>query len=198
MESEMTINELLDSINNSINDIRSHPTNGELPSNFQIMMSGIDGNKGLDFLYSSGADKLIDKLFELINTGDFEKILENEDKIKMITDNIFGKGSFQGPVSTRVLNSIQHSMSSYKYQTMKSFLGKTVTQLKKIRLVMKNLEREKKNIKDKEELQKYSEAIYAIKQVLKIAEKVYRYRRLVNKKVFNGINNIIHEENEKE
>lgn len=149
---------------------------------------------GMESLFSPAIDKLLSKMFELIVNGDYESILTYEGQIKRISNAIFGEGSFQGPVSTRVLSNLQNTMGSYKYNTMKSCLGKTMTNLKKVRLIMKNLKKGEKGINDKEELQKYRDAIYAIKQVLKMAEKVYRNRKLVNQKVYRGIKNIIHEE----
>lgn len=194
---EKTISELIDSLNSSIEDIRHHPIKTDktkLPSDFEILTSGINGAQGLTLLFSPNVDKLIGKLFQMVIDGDYDDILRYQNQIKAVADLIFGEGSFEGQVSTRVLNSLQNTMSSYKYNTMKSYLGKTVTTLKKTRLIMKNLKKDSKGIQDKEELQKYRESIYAIKQVLKIAEKIYRNRKFINRKVCSGINNIVHEE----
>lgn len=195
---EKTIAELVDSINSSIEEMREEQIDPkkakELPSDFEILISGVNGASGMESLFSPAIDKLLSKMFELIVNGDYESILTYEGQIKRVSNAIFGEGSFQGPVSTRILSNLQNTMGSYKYNTMKSCLGKTMTNLKKVRLIMKNLKKGEKGINDKEELQKYRDAIYAIKQVLKMAEKVYRNRKLVNQKVYRGIKNIIHEE----
>lgn len=192
---EKTIKELIDSLNESIKDIREHPTEiKELPSNFEILVRGVSDSKALDFLFSTKLDKIIEGLFTQINSGNFEKIIENKDSLESLLNTMFGEGSFKGPVSTTVLNSIQASVQSQRYQTMKSCLGKSMVTLKKINLVMKNLRKSKSLFKDdKEKLKKYKEAVYAIKQVLKFAARVYRNRKIINRKVFNGLNNIVHE-----
>jgi len=192
---DQSIKELIDSLNNSIQDIRDHPTKiDKIPSNFEIIVRGITDSKALDILFSPKVDQLMNSFFKMIESGDFEKILSNTEYISKILDSIFGPGSFQGPVSQHVLNNIQSSVQSYKYQTMKSNINKTLVVLKKKNLIIKNLERGKNNFKhNSAEYKKYKDAVYAIKQVIKFAEKIYRSRKIINKKVFNGLNNIIHE-----
>ena len=195
-EDTRTITELIDSLNNSIKDIHDHPTKTDkLPSNFEILVRGVTDSKAIDFLFSSGIDRLIENLFKKIESGDFSAIIENKDMLQDIMDSVFGEGSFKGPISQAVLNNIQASVQSRRYAEMKSFLGKTVTTLKKVQLIMKNLEKGKKGFeRNSEEYKKYSEAVYAIKQVLRFAMRVYKNRSLINKKVFDGLNNIVHED----
>lgn len=195
MDNEKTIKELLDSLNNSIQDIREHPTKVDrIPSNFEIMVRGISDSSALDLLFSPKVDNLLESLFREIEKGDFDKILSNKDAIQSMMDSIFGKGSFQGPISNSVLNNIQSTVQSQKYQTMKSNISKTIVILKKKNMIIKNLKKGKDNFKYNPELyKKYNDAVYAIKQVIKFAERVYRNRKIINKKVFNGINNIVHE-----
>lgn len=192
---EKTISELIDSLNNSIEDIRQHPTKSDkMPSNLEIIARGVSDSKAIDFLFSKKMDGIIDGLFEKIQNGDFETIINNKEKIEKIVNTLFGEGSFQGPISTAILNNIQISVSSYRYQTMRSHLGKTVATMKKIKLMTKNLERGAKQFKGNEDqYKKYKDAVYAIKQVLKFVAVVYRNRKLINRKVYNGLNNIIHE-----
>ena len=82
---------------------------------------------------------------------------------------------------------------SYKYSTMKSKFGKAMTAMKKLNMILKNLNKEKRNIKNAEELKKYKEAVYAIKQVLKVAAKVYSSRKYVNQRVISGLNTFVHD-----
>lgn len=77
MYNEEGINELLQSINNSIEDMREHPTQIDeknLPSTFSILVNGIDED-GIGKLFSPKMDMLMDKLFSLVESGDFSKIL---------------------------------------------------------------------------------------------------------------------------
>jgi len=195
-DNDESLKDLLDSLNDSFKSIQDHPTKTEtLPSNFEIMVRGISDSKALDMLFSPKTDGIINALFGQIEAGNFDKILMNKDSITKLTDMMFGEGSFRGPVSTSVLNNIQSSVQSLKYQTMKSHLGKTVAQMKKMNLIMKNLQHNKKNFKDNAaEYKKYEDAVYAIKQVMKFAARIYRNRKIINKKVFDGLNNIVHEE----
>lgn len=193
------LSELITSLSNSMEDIRSHPVTvadeKDLPSNFEIMVRGINSADGIDTLFSSEMDTLISRMFEWVENGDYMKILENKEVIQSFTDAIFGKGSFQGPLSTSVLNNISATMQSYKYNSMKSHLGKSVTMLKKYNLLLKNLKRESKKYKDDKKMyEDYKEAIYAIKQVLKFAARIYYNRKLINKKVYNGVHHIVHED----
>ena len=195
MEQEQTLNELITSLNSSIEDIRQHPTKVDrIPSNFEIMVRGISSSSALDMLFSPKIDDLLNSLFKQIETGNFDKILSNQDSIEQLMNSLFGEGSFKGPVSQSVLNSISATVQSRRYQEMKSNLGKSMVTLKKSNLVLKNLQKNKKQFKDKpEEYKKYKDAVYAIKQVLKFAARIYRNRKIINKKVFDGLNNIVHE-----
>lgn len=195
MTDERTIKELIDSLNNSIEDIRQHPTKiDRIPSNFEIIVRGISDSKAIDMLFSTRVDTLISSLFKMIEVGDFEKILSSEESLKALSDTIFGKGSFQGPVSKAILNNIQASVESEKYQTMKSNIHKAFVSLKKKNLVLKNLRKGAGAFeRNSDEYKKYNEAVNAIKAVIKFTEKIYRSRKIINKKVFNGLNNIVHE-----
>lgn len=195
MENEKTIQELLNSLNNSMEDIREHPTKiDRIPSNFEIMVRGISDSKAIDILFSPKIDELLNSLFKEIESGNFEKILSKKDSVQSIFDSIFGNGAFRGPISNSVLNNIQGTVQSQKYQALKSHISKAITILKKKNLILKNLDKGKKNYKrNSDEYKKYNDAIYAIKNVIKFAERIYRNRRIINKKVYNGLNNLVHE-----
>lgn len=190
-----TIAELIDSLNNSIENIRANPTRiDRMPSNLEIIARGVSDSKAIDFLFSPKMDGIIDGLFEKIQSGDFIDILNNKERLQKIVNTLFGEGSFQGPISTAVLNNIQNSMTSYKYQTMKSHLGKTIAAMKKKNLLIKNLRKGSTQFKNNpEELKKYKDAVYAIKQALKFAEIIYKNRKIINDKVRRGLDNIVHE-----
>lgn len=191
-----TLNQLIDSLNNSMEEIRKHPTTTDkLPSNFEIMVRGVSDSKAIDMLFSPKMDNIINGLFAQIQSGNFDKILSSADTLEKIANSIFGEGSFKGPVSQTVLDTLQSTIQSYKYQTMKSHLGKTMTSIKKYNYLMKNLQRSgKKFDKNSQEYRQYKEAIYAIKKVLKFVSRVYKNRKIINNKVWKGLNNIVYEE----
>ena len=195
MQQTQILNQKITYLNTNIEDISQDPTKVDrIPSNFEIMVRGISSSSALDMLFSPKIDDLLNNLFKQIETGNFDKILSNQDSIEQLMNSLFGEGSFKGPVSQSVLNSISATVQSRRYQEMRSNLGKSIVALKKVNLVLKNLQKNKKQFKDKpEEYKKYKDAVYAIKQVLKFAARIYRNRKIINKKVFDGLNNIVHE-----
>ena len=134
-------------------------------------------------------------MFDAIQSGDIEKIMENEGIIKKMPLNFYlEKVLFKAQFQTVFLTSISNSMTSYKYNNIKSMLGKSMTQLKKMNFIIRNLERSGRSIKDKEELKKYKDAVYAIKRVLRLASKIYYNRKILNRRVYEGVKNIVNEE----
>jgi len=195
LNQDMSIKELVDSINTSINDIREHPVEADkVPSDLEIMVRGISDSHALDLLFSSGMDKVLERLFNDISSGNFEEFDKHREAIEEITEKVFGPGSFKGPVSQTVLNSIQSTMTSYRYNNMRQLLGKNITQMRKLRMLIKNLNKAKDTLKDEEDIKKYKQAVYAIKKCLLFAAKIYRNRKIINRKVFDGLKNIVHED----
>jgi hypothetical protein len=196
---DQSLTEILDSINTSINDIEEHPVKVDPknnPSNFEILLSGMSNSAGIEKLFSPEVDNLINKMFSALESGNLDDMLKDEDTLKSLLSSIgLGEGSFEGPVSKNIISSIQTSVNSQRYQTMKSHLGKTMTMIKKMHFIIKNLEYQERYFKNnKDMLKKYKDAVYAIKRVLKIVAKIYYNRKIVNKRVYNGINNIVHED----
>lgn len=193
---DKTLREIIDSLNDSIDDIHNHPTEiDRVPSTLEIMVSGVTDSKAIEVLFSPNIDKLINSMFAQIEKGEFDKILENKESMEKLLDSIFGKGSFKGPVSNLILKNVDATVQSKKFQDMKTNMKGVLKVLKQKNLIIKNLTIGKKNLKDNTEIyKKYSDAIYAIKKVLKFAERVYRNRKIINRKVYNGLNNIVHED----
>lgn len=187
---------LIDDINDNIEAMLSQSNddtgNEDLPSDMEILVSGIVDIKALNHLFSGNIDKILQKLFDLVLTGDFETVLKN---IEPLADSFMtagitgGKQPFSGKISTSLLNSIQSSMESRKFNTMKS-------KLRKVLLVSKNLKRNAKNIKDPIEKKKYLDAAYAIHKTVVMASKIYKTRRLVNNRVKRGLNTLVNESHE--
>jgi hypothetical protein len=185
------LEKLMDEVNDSIEEIRNRKIevrDEDLPSNFKLLLTGVSDSRAVDFLFSHNVDKMLDKLFDLVASGDIEKILNNEEKMKDIFKDLgFGEGSFEGPVSKAVLKNIKTSVDSVKFAKIKSNMRKAL-------LVMKNLERQSKYFRDPEQRKKYDEAVYAVKQIMKFAAKLYKNRKIITSKVFSGLNNIVSEE----
>jgi len=197
MEQNVNITDLFRSINDSLDDIKSKPVEvpDRLPSTFEILVQGVPNEDSVKKLFSPSMDALIYNLFSMIENNQFDEILANSEKVNNMMDSLFGKGAFRGKISQDVLSNIQQSVQSERYQEMKSCLGKTMKTIKRVMLVLKNLERGKKKYdKNSEEYKKYTDAVYAIKQVLKFAARVYKNRKIINKRVYNGLNNIVHED----
>ena len=196
-QNEQSLVELIKSIDSSIEDLKNHKADlSKLPSNFEILVRGVSSNKAIDAIFSSKLDGVISKLLDGIQSGDVERILQNEELIENLATSIFGEKSFKGPVSNTILNTISSTMNSVKYNTMKSALGKTGIGIKKVRMVMKNLKKGEGNFsKDPELLQKYRDAVYAIKKTLKFISRIYRSRKIINRKVFDGLSNVVYEQN---
>jgi len=191
VDNTQNLDNLIDDINQSIEDIRSSNVeikDSDLPSNLQLMLSGVSDSRAIDFLFSGNIDKLLEKLFKLIESGDIEKILGNEEQMEKVFKSMgFGEGSFKGPVSKSILSSITNSMDSRKYNMMKS-------NLRKVKMLLKNLNRQSKYFKDPGQKKKYKDAVHAIKKVIQVAAKIYKNRRIVSKRVFDGLSNIVTED----
>lgn len=182
----------LEDLNNSIEELQKQKNDSidekDIPSNFKIIMSGVSDSKALDFLFSSGLDKIVDKLFELITVGNFENLNNSLDQVNKIFEKLgLGEGSFEGPVSKTLVANIQRSISSINF-------NKTKSNIKKCLLVIKNLKQQSKVIDDKEIKKKYLESVYALKRVLKLVSKIYKARKLIDEKVKRGLKNIIKEQ----
>ena len=192
MQDNDSLVKYLEDLNNSIEELQKQKNDSidekDIPSNFKIIMSGVSDSKALDFLFSSGLDKIVDKLFELITVGNFENLNNSLDQVNKIFEKLgLGEGSFEGPVSKTLVANIQRSVSSINF-------NKTKSNIKKCLLVIKNLKQQSKVIDDKEIKKKYLESVYALKRVLKLLTKIYKARKLIDEKVKRGLKNIIKEQ----
>lgn len=183
------IEKIIKEINDSAEEIRKRKPDVkkmDLPSNLSLMLTGVGSSKALDYLFSSRLDTLIEKLMELIMSGELmaniEKFLSNEEEIKKLFDTMgFGEGSFEGPVSQTIMNTVRSSMESDKYKKAKS-------ELEKVKLVYKNLKMKWFSFWNKpQERKKFEQAMYAIEQILKIVAQVYKNRA----RILKGLGNIV-------
>jgi hypothetical protein len=185
------IEKLIDEINKSAEELRGKKIevkDKDLPSNLSLMFSGVSNTKALDFLFSSRLDTLLEKLMNLAMSGELltniEKFLSNEEEIKKLFDSFgFGEGSFEGPVSKTILDTVRDSMESTKYKQAK-------TDVEKVKIVYKKLSVKWFSFWNKPvERKKYEEAMRAIKTILKIVSQVYKNRV----KLLRGLGNIVTE-----
>jgi hypothetical protein len=185
------LEKLIKEINDSADEIRKRKTDikkMEMPSNLSLMLTGLGSPKALDKLFSSRLDTLLEKLMDLIMTGELmtniEKFFSNEKDIKEFFETMgFGEGSFEGPVSKTILQSVQDSIESEKYKKAKSDTDK-------IRAVYKDLKIKWFSFWNKpKERKKFEEAMYAIEKILKIVAQVYKNRV----KLLKGLGNIVTE-----
>jgi hypothetical protein len=181
---------LVDEINSSIDEVREKKIevkDSDLPSNLSILLSGVSDSKAVNFLFSSNLDKILEKFFAMVSSGDIERLLQNEDQIKEIFRSIgLGEGSFKGPISKAIIKNIQTTTESMKFNKLKD-------NVKKVFMLIKNLESSAKDFKDKEIKKKYEETVHALKRVLRFAYVVYKNRSIINKKVISGLKNIVDE-----
>jgi hypothetical protein len=184
------LDRIIADINKSVSEIRKRKPrkikDSELPSNLKIMLSGVSNSKALDFLFSNRLDVILEKLMDMIMTGELltnvEKFFSNEKDIKDLFSSLgFGEGSFEGPVSTTILNSVRDSMEDNKYLKMKS-------ETDKIKYIYRNMKMKWWNFWNKPELRKkYEQAMYAIEEILKIVSNVYKNRE----RIIKGLGNIV-------
>lgn len=184
------IDSIIDGLNNSIEEMRNKKIvvkKEELPSNLNLMLTGVTNSSAINFLFSHNIDKIIEKLFNLISSGNLSQVVDSEDKIKDLLKELgFGEGSFEGPVSKTIISSVKSSIESINYSKVKD-------NVKRVLYIYHNLEKEKNKMKDKETKKKYEEALYAIKKVMHFAYIVYKNRKIINNRVINGLKNIVNE-----
>jgi hypothetical protein len=188
------IERLIADINRSASEIRKKKVDvknideKDLPSNFSLMLTGVPGGKALQTLFSTRLDVLMDNLMNLALSGDLmgniEKFLRNEDELKGFLDSLgFGKGSFEGPVSKTILDTVRNSIESMDYMRIDN-------DAKKVEFVYKKLTMKWWRFWNKPELRKkYEQALRAIREILEIIARVYRNRE----RIVRGFSNIVSE-----
>lgn len=188
----------IDDINDSVNSLEKSDLKKispkDLPSNMSFLLQGIgDSPNSLNFLFSNNLDKVIDKFFNMAMDGEFDSLIKGLDKLATMS-NKAGIGSntvFEGPIGSGIIKNIQSTVNSVKFQKMKIF--KMTRQLS---LVVRNLKKESKKIKDPVMKKKNEDAIYAIQKLIKVAAIVYRNRKIVDDRLKVGIKNIVTEDHE--
>ena len=184
------IEKLVKDINDSMTEMsKEKPAITRIPSNFEIIFSGVSNEIGIQTLFSDKVDAAIGKLFDAIVSGNFDTALNGANKFEDILNrsNISGDQAFEGELSKRIMNVISNSVSSSKF-------NKTKSNIKKALLVLKDLNKDAKTEKDPEKRKKLMDASFAIKRVLTIVMKIYKMRKKITVRVKNGINTIVNED----
>jgi hypothetical protein len=130
----------------------------------------------------------MDNLMNIALSGDLmsniEKFLSNEDELKKFLESLgFGEGSFEGPVSKTILDTVRNSIESMEYVKMDN-------DAKKVAFVYKKLRMKWWSFWNKPDLRKkYEQAMRAITDILEVVAKVYRNRE----RIVKGLGNIVNE-----
>lgn len=198
MTSEKSIEALLKELNAVADDLRSQPIEcdkNNIPSALEIVIPGISNIKSLTTLFSSSVDDVLSGAFKAISNGDIDKAVSSLEHMSEILNKVgIGEGCFKGPVSKTIINTIIDSTNDFKYHQIKSHISDSLTSLKKINYILKQLKKKTNDFADKETREKYKDSVYALKKAVRIAIKIYKNRNLVNKRVLRGLKNIITED----
>jgi hypothetical protein len=187
---EDTISNYIDTINNSIEAIRSSKEelkNTDIPSNFKISMTGAKDSRVLDFIFDTKLDYTIDAMVNKFMEGDYSDI----DRYGTYIEKAFelmgiGKGAFEGPVSQTVMRNVMNSINTIDFSKAKG-------NIKRCFMIVKNLKRQAKEIPNRDMRKKYLDSVYALKQILRYASKIYKNRKLVTDRVKIGMHTLVME-----
>lgn len=181
------LNKNMDEIENS--DIYKFDSN-DLPLGLRIGISGISSQSALNFLFSEDLNKLLDRFIDMIENGEIEKFLTDEDKLRRMFNSFgFGEGKFQGELSNMLISNIKKTVSSNKFKKTKLGMAKLIK-------LTRSLKKQSKTITDPEKRKKFDDMIYAVTQMVKIIHNVWTNRKMVNDRVVKGLKNFITEDSD--
>lgn len=193
LQNEDTISKYLDSINRSIESMRTAKDDikgANIPSDFKIRMMGAKDQKVLNFIFDTKLDYAIDAMVNKFVNGDFSDI----DRYAQYLQKAFeimgvGQGAFEGPVSQIVMHNIINTLNTLDFTHAKN-------NIKKCFMIVKNLKRQAHDIPDKEVRKKYIDSVYALKKILKYISRIYNDRKLITDRVKVGVHNMVMENDE--
>ena len=174
---------------------KKNSTGGEpSPSfDFDAVFSGINNMQALNFLFSGNMDRLIDSLFQMINSGKFNSVSKTLEKLAhTFTRNGVVTGEttpFRGKITRNIMNVIKKSTESIKFNKIKS-------QFRRLMLISRNLSRYAKSVKDSEERKKYEDAIHTLTKAVKLVYKIYKSRKVLSDKFLSGLDTLVNEQGE--
>ena len=166
--------------------------NSNTGQSVNLNANGLSSVNALNFLFSPSVDKLIDNLLDVCINGKFDVVLNQLQKLVKSFDAMkIGQGLFNGQIGSHVIETIERSVKSLKFQ-------KTASKIKKVLLVLKNLKKQANHFKDPVVREKYEQAIYAIKSLIQVIAGIYKNRKKINDKVLKGLGNIVFESEDDE
>ena len=177
---------------NSLSNSSNIYAQSDIGKKVDLKVDGLYSIQSLNFLFSPTIDKTIDLLLDVCINGKFDVALGKLSQFIGMFDSMgIGQGLFNGQIGSHVIQVIKDSVNSMKF-------AKTKNKIKKVLLVIKNLQRQIKKYKDPEMRKKYEEAVYAIKSVISVIAQLYKHRKSINDNVLRGLGNIVFESNEDE
>lgn len=186
---DQDIKKILDEIDKEYEDIKNNPIEAKPPSNLSLMLQGVENNKALDFLFSSGLDHLIDKMMNIyFQAESIDAIINNKELIDSIAKKtgLYSKNKTKALITNKLYNALKEATSSEKFL-------KARTIMRKISLIIKKMKKEKKTITDKETRKKYEEVLDSFIKFFIFVAKIYKNRYLINEKVRNDISYVFSE-----
>lgn len=197
LDLDESIEDLIRELNNTVDDIRSQPIpeKSTIGSTLDLLIDGIPDVGALTTLFSSKLDDIMHTIFRYLESGDVEKAITAINRLVELLGKIgIGRGSFSGPISKTVINTIIDTVRSPKYSIIKSSISKSLTTYKRMNYILKELKKKTKTFATRDERIKYKDAIYALKRALKICIKIYKNRKLITNRLIRGLKNIVNED----
>ena len=193
---EDTLQSYIDSINNSIDVMRTNKKDlkkvdpDELPSDFKLMMTGSNISPHiLNLLFDTKLDKVIDIVLNKFLSGDFESINKYVQSVgEMFARFNGGTNLFQGPIFEKIMGTMNACLNSEKFANTKLKIRKAV-------MFIKELKHRAKEFADPKMQEKYLQAVYAIKELMRFIAKIYNNRKIITDKVLKGLSFVIQEDN---
>lgn len=189
-----SISDYLSSLTNSLDNlenIKKELNNEELPTDIKVMAHAIDPtgkNKLMNFIFDTKLDYTLENMLNKFLNGNYEDVSKYADIIAKLLDAMgIGKDAFKGPVSQALMQNIISTLNTLDFSRAKS-------NIKKCFMIVGNLKKQASTINNPETRKKYKDAVYALKQMLKYASKIYKQRKLITYRAKAGMHNAINEE----
>jgi len=186
-------------LDNSMNDYEQSANDYEqtlsTPKPLKLNIEGISTSSALAFLFSPKVDEMVNAIVDIFMSGNYNGTLE---KVKVLTAMFermgIGKGVFNGPVGTTIINTIENTTKKFKSMKSTNKLKNLLTALKNKNALFKNLKDAGTKLLDPELRRKYEEAVLALESLCKMLIGIYQNRKYINDKVIKGLHNIMTEE----
>lgn len=195
---DLNLSNLVGSTINTLNSFKDQQDiNYNTPNELNMNINGLYSANSINYLFSPMVDQAIDKIMDIFLSGSYTTVL---DKVKALTKTFetmgIGRGVFQGPIGSSILNTVEKSIKKIDLNKTTSKIKKGLTLLLHKKKMTKELKKEGKKIIDPVAKEKYDQAVAAFTSMMKMIYGIYRNRKYINDKVVNGLNNIVYEDND--